>query len=257
MDEQYCTVFMYLIFFIYSSVLLHLGCFRVLAIVSTMAMIVGMQVSFSILVFFRSTPRREIIGSHGSCANCGVGEDSWEFWTARRSNQSIIKEISHEYSLEGLMLKQASDLASNCLDTALTVSALTACSECKTCGTADKIMDKSWNCWAPEVGLADQAPGLTAFHLQDKTNSINMKPELQFAHRLMKASVSVLGLSAGTLNWNLWTHTHRVDLLPGTFSQLGLQMCCDLGLPRAIWVWMLVRTQFDDVASAVFISVFF
>ena len=26
-------------------------------------------------------------------------------WTARRSNQSIIKEISSEYSLEGLMLK--------------------------------------------------------------------------------------------------------------------------------------------------------
>ena len=26
-------------------------------------------------------------------------------WTARRSNQSILKEISHEYSLERLMLK--------------------------------------------------------------------------------------------------------------------------------------------------------
>ena len=26
-------------------------------------------------------------------------------WTARRSNQSILKEISTEYSLEGLMLK--------------------------------------------------------------------------------------------------------------------------------------------------------
>ena len=26
-------------------------------------------------------------------------------WTARRSSQSILKEISHEYSLEGLMLK--------------------------------------------------------------------------------------------------------------------------------------------------------
>ena len=26
-------------------------------------------------------------------------------WTARRSNQSILKEISNEYSLEGLMLK--------------------------------------------------------------------------------------------------------------------------------------------------------
>ena len=46
--------------------------------------------------------------------NCCVGEDSWEslglqgdptspFW--RRSNQSILKEISPEISLEGMMLK--------------------------------------------------------------------------------------------------------------------------------------------------------
>ena len=37
--------------------------------------------------------------------NCGVGEDSRVTWTARRSNQYILKEISPEYSLEGLMLK--------------------------------------------------------------------------------------------------------------------------------------------------------
>ena len=38
--------------------------------------------------------------------NCGVGEDSLRVpWTARRSNQSILKEISPECSLEGLMLK--------------------------------------------------------------------------------------------------------------------------------------------------------
>ena len=37
--------------------------------------------------------------------NCGVGEDPRVPWTARRSNQSILKEISPEYSLEGLMLK--------------------------------------------------------------------------------------------------------------------------------------------------------
>ena len=37
--------------------------------------------------------------------NCGVGEDLRVSWTARRSNQSILKEISPEYSLEGLMLK--------------------------------------------------------------------------------------------------------------------------------------------------------
>ena len=37
---------------------------------------------------------------------CGVGEDSWRVpWTARRSNQSILKEISPGCSLEGLMLK--------------------------------------------------------------------------------------------------------------------------------------------------------
>ena len=37
--------------------------------------------------------------------NCGVGEDMSVPWTARRSNQSILKEISPEYSLEGLILK--------------------------------------------------------------------------------------------------------------------------------------------------------
>ena len=37
--------------------------------------------------------------------NCGVGEDLRVPWTARRSNQSILKEISPEYSSEGLMLK--------------------------------------------------------------------------------------------------------------------------------------------------------
>ena len=38
--------------------------------------------------------------------NCGVEENSLRVpWTARRSNQSILKEISPEYSLEGLILK--------------------------------------------------------------------------------------------------------------------------------------------------------
>ena len=37
--------------------------------------------------------------------NCGAGEDLRVTWTAKRSNQSILKEISPEYSLEGLTLK--------------------------------------------------------------------------------------------------------------------------------------------------------
>ena len=37
-------------------------------------------------------------------SNCGAGELLRVPWTTRRSNQSILKEISPEYSLEGLML---------------------------------------------------------------------------------------------------------------------------------------------------------
>ena len=38
--------------------------------------------------------------------NCGVGEDSLRVpWTARRPNQSILKEIGPGISLEGMMLK--------------------------------------------------------------------------------------------------------------------------------------------------------
>ena len=38
--------------------------------------------------------------------NCSVGQDSFRvLWTARRSNQSVLKEINPEYSLEGLILK--------------------------------------------------------------------------------------------------------------------------------------------------------
>ena len=40
--------------------------------------------------------------------NCDVGEVPWTSrvpWTARRSNQSILKEISPGYLLKGLMLK--------------------------------------------------------------------------------------------------------------------------------------------------------
>ena len=38
--------------------------------------------------------------------NCGVGELLRVPWTARRSYQSILKEINPEYSLEGLMLER-------------------------------------------------------------------------------------------------------------------------------------------------------
>ena len=53
----------------------------------------------------RTGPGRRLSTEELMLLNCGVGEDSRVPWTARRSNQSILKEINSEYSLEGLMLK--------------------------------------------------------------------------------------------------------------------------------------------------------
>ena len=51
-------------------------------------------------------PQRRLRAEELMLLNCGVGEDSWMVpWTARSANQSILKEISPGYSLEGLMLK--------------------------------------------------------------------------------------------------------------------------------------------------------
>ena len=50
-------------------------------------------------------PHMDVNAKELMLLNCGFGEDSRVPWTARRSNQSILKEISPEYSLEGLMLK--------------------------------------------------------------------------------------------------------------------------------------------------------
>ena len=48
---------------------------------------------------------RKLSTEESMLLNCGAGEDSWESCTARRSNQSILKETSPGCSLEGLMLK--------------------------------------------------------------------------------------------------------------------------------------------------------
>ena len=53
----------------------------------------------------RVGPKRRLSTEESMLLNCGAREDSRVPWTARRSNQSILKEINPEYSLEGLMLK--------------------------------------------------------------------------------------------------------------------------------------------------------
>ena len=58
MAEQYPIVYMYYIF-IHCSVDGHLDCFRVLAIVNSTAVNIGLCVSFWIMVFFRYMPRSD------------------------------------------------------------------------------------------------------------------------------------------------------------------------------------------------------
>ena len=58
---------------------------------------------------------QQIFTEHSQCAKYSQRTDAFELgrwrrllrfpWTARRYNQSILKEISPEYSLEGMMLK--------------------------------------------------------------------------------------------------------------------------------------------------------
>ena len=48
---------------------------------------------------------RKLITEELTLLNSGVGELLRVPWTARRSNQSILKETSPECSLEGLMLR--------------------------------------------------------------------------------------------------------------------------------------------------------
>ena len=97
--------------------------------------------------------------------------------------------VGHNWSdLAGFRdkIEQVSNLASNlpghCLDWEWLW--VTACCECKTCSTLDKLGEESWDCSQDsEGGLANQIPGLSTFPvLLDKTNSINMKPGLQPVH---------------------------------------------------------------------------
>ena len=67
--------------------------------------LVKAMVSPVVMYGCESQTRKKVSTEGLMLSNCGHGEDSGRVpWTARRSNQSILKEISPKYSL-GLMLK--------------------------------------------------------------------------------------------------------------------------------------------------------
>ena len=53
----------------------------------------------------RAAPYKGLSTKELMLSNCGVGEDLRVPWTAKRSNQFILKEFSPEISLEGMILK--------------------------------------------------------------------------------------------------------------------------------------------------------
>ena len=53
----------------------------------------------------RVGPERRLSTKELMLLSYGAGEDLRVPWTARRSNQSILKEITSEYSFEGMILK--------------------------------------------------------------------------------------------------------------------------------------------------------
>ena len=56
-------------------------------------------------VWMAESNHKEVWTSKSWCFQTGAGQLLRVLWTARRSNQSILKEVSPEYSLEGLKLK--------------------------------------------------------------------------------------------------------------------------------------------------------
>ena len=65
-DEWYSSVYMYHNFLIHSYTDGHLGCFRVLTVVNSTAMNIGVRVSFSSRVSSGCMPSSGIAGLHGS-----------------------------------------------------------------------------------------------------------------------------------------------------------------------------------------------
>ena len=161
-----------------------------------------------------------------------------------------------KWSCSGFRDKKQSKLLTlllTCLDTALTLSG-NNCSEHKVCSVKRRqgARDETWDCWDAGGGLSTKpwAQLRSKFYTLTWNQSCNFLTDWW---RSQSASWDYKWKSQ-TAIWNL---THRANILTGTFSQLGLQMCWVTGLLSTVWVWMLVKIQFSDVASAVSLSLFF
>ena len=111
---------MYCSFFIHSSRNGYLGCFRVLAIINSAAVNIGVCVSFSIMVFSGYMPSSGIIRSYGTPLQCSCLEnpmDGGAWWPAVHGvtkSQTRLSDFTftfHFHALEKEMATQSSVLA--------------------------------------------------------------------------------------------------------------------------------------------------
>ena len=75
-------------------------------------------------------------------------------WTARRSNQSILKEISPEYSLEGLMLKLKLQYFGHLMQRTDSLEKTLCWERLKAGGEGD---DRGWDGWRASLTLMDMS----------------------------------------------------------------------------------------------------
>ena len=78
---------------------------KIVPILSTKVYLIKAMVFPGVMYGCESWTIKKLSAKELMLLNCGIGEDLRVSWTARRSNQSILKKISPQYSLEGLMLK--------------------------------------------------------------------------------------------------------------------------------------------------------